>query len=368
LRGALAGAAGDALLIEGRTITWVGSGRPPRLAEDEIDAPPGGVIAPGFIDLQVNGYAGYDVARGGEAIGAISLRLPATGVTSFLPTLVSSPLDVAAELVRAARTVQSPGARVLGVHLEGPFLNPDFKGAHRREWLAPPAPANVDHVLRQPPRMMTIAPELPGALEAVARLRRARVIVSAGHTGADYEQGVRGINAGIRFGTHLYNAMRPFHHRSPGVAAALLADPRVTVGLIADGAHLHPAACEQTIRLKGWRRVTLTTDQTAAAGAGRGTYRLAGRAVSSDGETVRTSDGTLAGSVATMDGLVRRVAGNPSIGRDKALAMASSVPARVLGDPCLGVLRAGAAADVVVLDADLTVRMTLVGGVAVHTA
>ena len=355
-------------MIEGPTIAWVGTGRPPRRVYEEIAAPPGGIIAPGFIDLQVNGYAGQDVAGGADAVGAISLRLPATGVTSFLPTLVSSPLDVGAGLIGAAGTVETPGARVLGVHLEGPFLNPDFKGAHRRERLLPATLANIEQVLRRPPRMMTIAPELPGALDAIAGLRRAGVIVAAGHSGADYDDGIRGIDAGIRFGTHVYNAMRPFHHRSPGLAAALLADRRVTVGLIADGSHLHPAACEQAVRLKGWRRVALTTDQTAAAGAGPGTYKLGGRTVTSDGETVRLTDGTLAGSAATMDGLVRRMAAIPSIGRERALAMASSVPARVLGDPCLGVLRAGAAADAVMLDAELRVRMTLVGGVTVHTA
>jgi N-acetylglucosamine-6-phosphate deacetylase len=365
LRGGVHGFPGTAmsLLVEGDVITWVGEGRPPRRADDEIVAGPGEIISPGFIDLQVNGFAGHDAAGGKDAVAAISSALPATGVTAFLPTLISAPVGVGAEFAASIAAAEAPGARVLGAHLEGPFLNPAFRGAHERACLSEPTPEQVDVVLASRPRLTTLAPELPGALEAIRRLRAAGIVVSAGHSGADFAQGQRAIAAGVRFGTHLYNAMPPTHHRRPGIVLALLLDARVTVGLIADGEHLHPAICEQVARIKGAGRVALTTDQTAAAGQPAGDYLLSGRPVHSDGLTVKLEDGTLAGSAATMDGLVRRMAGLPGLSAARALTMASTAPARVLGALALGRIRAGACADLVVLDPGLRVRLTIVGGV-----
>jgi N-acetylglucosamine-6-phosphate deacetylase len=350
------------LLVEGDVITWLGEGRPPRQPDEEIVAGPGETIAPGFIDLQVNGFAGHDAAGGKEAVGAISAALTSTGVTAFLPTLISAPVHIGAGFVAAVAAAGSPGARVLGAHLEGPFLNPAFRGAHERACLVEPAPELVEVVAAARPRLTTVAPELPGALEAIRSLRTAGIVVSAGHTGADFEQGRRAIAAGVRFGTHLYNAMPPTHHRRPGIVLALLLDPRVTVGLIADGEHLHPAICEQVARLKGPGRVALTTDQTAAAGVAPGDYLLSGRPVVSDGRSVRLPDGTLAGSAATMDELVRRMATLPGMTRARAITMASTAPARVVGEHGLGTIRTGACADLVLLDEDLRVRLTMVGG------
>jgi N-acetylglucosamine-6-phosphate deacetylase len=364
LRGAVQGFPGRdlGLLVEGDVITWLGEGAPPRSFDEEIVAGPGETIAPGFIDLQVNGFAGHDVAGGTDAIMAISQALPRTGVTAFLPTLISAPVEFGARFVAAAAGAGSPGARVLGAHLEGPFLNPAYRGAHERAVLSDPTPDRVAVVAAARPRLTTIAPELPGALEAIARLHAAGIVVSAGHTGADFEQGQKGIAAGVRFGTHLYNAMPATHHRRPGIVLALLLDPRVTVGLIADGEHVHPAICDQVARLKGSGRVALTTDQTAAAGAPPGDYLLSGRPVVSDGRSVRLPDGTLAGSAATMDELVRRMASLPGMNTARALAMASTAPARVLGESGLGRIRIGACADLVLLDAELGVRLTMVDG------
>ena len=206
------------------------------------------------------------------------------------------------------------------------------------------------------------APELPGGLDAIAHLRAAGVVVCAGHTGADFDCGRSAIAAGVRFGTHIYNAMPGVHHRRPGIAVALLLDPKVTVGLIADGEHVHPAVCELVVRAKGASHVALTTDQTAAAGMPPGSYRLSGRQVVSDGTVVRLEDGTLAGSVATMDHLVRRMSELPGMNVSRAIAMASTAPARVLGERSLGHIRMGACADVVVLDPELRVRLTMVDG------
>lgn len=364
LRGPVHGIAAPeaGVLVEDGQIAWVGTGPVPAAADREVIAEPGETIAPGFIDLQVNGFNGHDAAQGAEAISAISRMLPAYGVTGFLATIISSPLDDVVAFVRATHSAQSEGARVLGAHVEGPFLNPAFRGAHDAANLVDPTPDRIEKVLAAPPRMMTLAPEQPGGLEAVARLHRAGVIVAAGHTGADFELAQRAIEAGVRFGTHLFNAMRAFHHRRPGVTAALLLDERVTVGLIGDGEHLHPATVEEVLRLKRPTRVALTTDQVAAAGAPQGRYRLGGRDVISDGAAVRLEDGTLAGSVATMDQLVQRMAELGEGSRERAITAATESPATVLGEPRLGRLCPGAHADVIILDRQMRVRLTMIAG------
>jgi N-acetylglucosamine-6-phosphate deacetylase len=365
LRGAVHGLRGESngVLIEAGVITWVGEGAPPERPDDQMVAAPGELIAPGFIDLQVNGFAGHDAASGAYAIAAVSAALPSTGVTAFLPTLISAPVETGAAFVADVAGSEAPGARVLGAHVEGPFINPSFRGAHLRACLADPTPEQVEVLAVARPRLVTLAPELPGGLEAIARLHRAGVVVSAGHTGADFELGRRAIAAGVRFATHIYNAMPPVHHRRPGIALALLLDPRVTVGLIADGEHVHPGVCQQLVRAAGATRIALTTDQTAAAGVAPGTYFLAGRAVVSDGVVVRLEDGTLAGSAATMEDLVRLMAALPGMTASRAVGLASTVPARVLGERRLGRVRVGACADIVILDRDLRVRLTMVGGV-----
>ncbi|TMD17202.1 MAG: N-acetylglucosamine-6-phosphate deacetylase [Chloroflexi bacterium] len=365
LRGPLLGAgAANSVLVEGEMITWVGSGPPPQRPDEELIAGPGEMIAPGFIDLQVNGYAGQDAAAGADAIAAISDALPASGVTAFLPTIISAPLQVGAGFAAAVgAAAEAPGARVLGAHIEGPFLNASFRGAHLRAHLADPTPENVDVVEAARPRLITLAPELPGALAAIERLHRAGIVVAAGHTGADFEQGRKAIAAGVSFATHIYNAMPPVHHRRPGIALALLLDPRVTTGLIADGEHVHRSVCEQLVRVKGASRIALTTDQTSAAGAAPGTYELSGRPVISDGRVVRLQDGTLAGSAATMPDLVRLMARLPGMNPARAIGLASAAPARVLGERRLGRIGEGACADLVVLDAELRPRLTMIRGV-----
>jgi N-acetylglucosamine-6-phosphate deacetylase len=365
LRGTLHGTgAADSVLVDGDVVTWVGRGRPPLAPDAEVVAGTGEIIAPGFIDLQVNGFAGHDAAAGADAVAALSEALPATGVTGFLPTLISSPVEAGASFVASVgAAAEAPGARVLGAHVEGPFINPAFKGAHLESNLVEPTPDMVDMVIAARPRLVTIAPELPGALDAIERMHRAGILVSAGHTGADYEQGRKAIAAGVRFATHVYNAMSPVHHRRPGIALAMLLDGRVTTGLIADGEHVHPAMCEQVARVKGASRIALTTDQTSAAGAPPGTYSLSGRTVVSDGRSVRLEDGTFAGSASTMPDLVRLMARLPGVGVARAIGFASAVPARVLGERRLGRISVGACADLVVLDADLRVRLTMVRGV-----
>jgi len=362
-RGRIHGVPGaDGALTDGAVIAWVGQGVPPERPDEEVSLETGELLAPGFIDLQVNGYGGRDAAEGREAIEAISAALPATGVTAFLPTLISSPVEQGAQFAGAVATAEPLGARVLGAHIEGPFINPSFRGAHDKNLLALPTAENVEVIARAKPRLITIAPELPGAIEAIKRLRRAGTVVSAGHTGADFEQGRAAIEAGVRFGTHIFNAMPPVHHRRPGIALALMLDRRVTLGLIADGEHVHPAVMREVVMVKGASRIAMTTDQTAAAGVPAGRFELSGRSIVSDGVVVRLDDGTLAGSASTMDQLVRRATAIPGMNLDRAVTMATAVPARVLGDKLLGVVRPGACADLVVLDGEARVRLTMVAG------
>jgi N-acetylglucosamine-6-phosphate deacetylase len=322
------------------------------------------IIVPGLIDLQVNGYGGHDLRDGSSAIRAVAELLPSTGVTAFLPTLVSRPLAEGRRFVRAVAEARSRGARVLGAHLEGPFLNPVRSGAHDERCMVPPSPALVAEVLEEPPRMLTLAPELEGGLEAVRALSCAGVVVSAGHSDATYDEGLAAVEAGVRFATHLFNQMPPLHHRSPGLVGAMLDDPRVTAGIIADGIHVHPALVSLAACVKGATGLALTTDQVAAAGAPPGRYTLGGREIIGDGDSVRLADGTLAGGAATMEALFRGAA--EQFGLHRAIAMASRTPARVLGLAGYGRVAPGCPADLVVLGADLRVRRTLVAGRAVY--
>ena len=351
------------VLVGDRLIEFVDEGVvEPEAATPLVEA--GDIIVPGFIDLQVNGLAGSDAATGRGAISEISRRLPTYGVTGFLPTIISRPIAEAAAFVDACRIAEAPGASVLGAHVEGPFLNPKYRGAHDPRCLALPEPEEVSALLELPPAVVTLAPELPGALDAVRRLAGARVIVSAGHSAATMSEANAGFDAGIRFGTHLFNAMSPLHHREPGLPGALLADERLTIGLIADGVHVHPSMLSLAVKTAGSGRIALTTDQTAAAGSPPGSYLIAGRETFSDGTSARLADGTLAGGVATMDHLVRVMAGLPGVGLRRAIEMASATPARLLGLD--RGIRAGAPADLVVLTPDLRVRLTLVGGRVVY--
>ncbi|HEV2027895.1 MAG TPA: N-acetylglucosamine-6-phosphate deacetylase [Candidatus Dormibacteraeota bacterium] len=350
------------VLVEGQHIAWVKRGKvdvPGSTLLTEV----GDTVTPGFIDLQVNGLAGHDAASGADAIAAISSGLPRYGVTSFLPTLISRPIDEAVAFVSACAAATASGARVIGAHVEGPFLNPKYRGAHDPKCLLLPTRAHVQGLLTRPPRMVTLAPELPGALEAVGTLTAAGVTVSAGHSGASFAEAEAGFVAGVRFGTHLFNAMVPLHHREPGLPGALLAEQLVTVGLIADGIHVHPAMLALAVRMAGPGRVALTSDSTAAAGAPAGRYAIAGRETFSDGISVRLADGTLAGSAVTMNRMVQLMSSLPGLTLRDAVEMATLTPARVLGiEGECGVIRRDARADLVVLDPEQRVRLTLIGG------
>jgi N-acetylglucosamine-6-phosphate deacetylase len=326
------------------------------------------LISPGFIDLQVNGGFGVEVGEDPEAIRTLARRLPETGVTAFLPTIVSSPPESYPKVAAAFEAAKdATGARPLGLHIEGPFLSPKRFGAHRRDLIENADPRLLDMLLESDTvRLVTLAPERPDAPELIRRLRERRILVSLGHTDATYEQFEAGIAAGARMATHLYNAMSPFSHRAPGAIGAALLDDRVTVGLIADGVHSHPASLALAFRMKREARVALVTDMMSAAGMPPGTYRLGGQQVIVDGISARLADGTLAGSLLTMDQAVRNMVNWTGAHTWDVLRMASRIPAKLLGLEYVGRIRSGDIADLVLLDSDLRVQMTIIKGEIVY--
>lgn len=320
-----------------------------------------GIAVPGLVDLQVNGFGGIDFAaadlasyrRAGEA-------LLECGVTAFQPTLITAPEDeLEAALAEVPRSAVGP--RVLGAHLEGPFLSPLRLGAHPVTARRDPDPELLERLLAAGPvSEMTLAPELHGALELIDVLNARGVVVSCGHSDATAEQANRAFDRGAATVTHLFNAMRPLGHRDPGIAGAALAREDVIVQLILDGHHL----AEETARVV-WRaaagRIALVSDAIAAAGIGDGTYRLGNVDVEVRDGVARRPDGVLAGSSLTLIEAVRRLhaLGVPLA---DAVGAATAVPARVARRPDLGSLRPGADADVVVLDDALAVRRVVLAG------
>ena len=321
----------------------------------------GGIAAPGFVDLQVNGFGGIDFAsadadgyrRAGEA-------LLDTGVTSYQPTLITAPED---ELLAALGEVPAgdSGPRILGVHLEGPFLSPARMGAHPPTARRDPDRALLERLLDAGPvTYVTLAPELPGALELIAVLQEREIVVSCGHTDATAAEAGAAFDVGVRTVTHLFNAMRPLGHREPGIAGAALVRDDVVVQVILDGHHL-AAETAQLILRAAPGRTALVTDAIAAAGTDARESRLSGVEVEIRDGAARRPDGVLAGSVLTMIEAVRNLHafGVPLV---DAVAAATSVPARAARRPELGVLRQGGEADLVVLDDRLELTLVLRAG------
>jgi N-acetylglucosamine-6-phosphate deacetylase len=336
-----------------------------------------GVLTPGLVDIQINGAVGVDFADvDAEAMRLVASTLPGTGVTRFLPTLITAPVPVALAQARAvlaaSRALPSHVARPLGVHLEGPFLSPVRHGVHDPALMSDPTPALIDEILTDPVvapklRMLTLAPERPGALAAIRRLTAAGVLVSVGHTDATAAQTRAAADAGARMVTHLFNAQRGLGHREPGVPGAAFADSRFTLGLIADLAHVAPDVCSLVFAVAA-RRVALVTDAVAAAGMPPGRYQLGGADVllTEDG-VPRSPEGTIAGSALTLDRAVRNIV---SIGVDPAVALSAAtvIPADTIGEPSLGRLAPGAVADLVWWGDDMRPRKVWVAGEVVFDA
>ncbi|MBC6456789.1 N-acetylglucosamine-6-phosphate deacetylase [Actinomadura sp. HBU206391] len=329
----------------------------------------GGTLSPGLVDLQVNGYFGHDLADADEAgWQTVVGRLPETGVTAFLPTFITAPVDrLTAALRRTAQVLPglSQGSRVLGVHLEGPFLSERRRGAHNREWLTDPTPRALAALLETGlVKLMTLAPERPGGLDAVRTLTEAGVVVSVGHSDATADQVAQAVTAGARKVTHLFNAQTGVDHRAPGVAAQALTDPRLSPGLIVDLHHVSPVVCRLAFAAAG-DRIVLVTDAAASAGMPPGRYELGGEPIvlPESGPPLR-ADGTLAGSALRLDEAIGNTVG---LGVDLTTAVdaATRIPADLIGRVDLGRIAPGAAADLVWLGDDLRTRATWVAGRAV---
>jgi len=403
------------VVTAGDRITGVGQGPPPGPPDVGLD---GGVLVPGLVDLQINGYFGVEMqAAEPDGWATVARRLPATGCTAFLPTFITAPvrrlataLGFVAEYVPGRRW---RGARVLGVHLEGPFISPRRRGAHNPDWIVPPSAAALDELLAAGAglvRLVTLAPEVAGGLAAVSQLAGAGVLVSVGHSNATAAQVDAAAAAGARMVTHLFNAQPAIESREPGVPGQALADPRLTSGLIMDTHHVSPANCTLAFAAAPGR-IALVTDAAACAGMPPGEYLLGGEPITlppGDGVPPRRADGGLAGSALRIDRAVANMvallsrggdppgppaerwlggdtpsarpaspapglaaglarAGNPGgAGLPESVAAASRVPADLIGRPDLGRLAPGAAADLVWLDDDLRAAATWIDGERVY--
>ncbi len=356
----------------GGRITAVGQGPPPGRADIALRR---GMLLPGLIDLQVNGYFGVELGRAGAAgWAAVCRQLPRTGTTSFMPTFITAPLPELAAALRSAKGLVPglAGARVLGVHVEGPFIAPARRGAHNPDWITDPDPAAIAELTAAGAgllRIVTLAPERPGAMTAIRQLAEAGVLVSIGHSDATGAQVAQAADCGARMVTHLFDAQRPLHHREPGVVGMALTDPRLTSGLIADLHHVGAQACRIAFAAAPGR-ICIVTDAAASAGMPPGQYLLGGELIElppGPGQPPVRADGTLAGSALRMDAGVANMIG-AGVGLAAAVAAATVVPADLIGRPDLGRLAPGAAADLSWLDDDLTARGTWIGGECVYRA
>jgi N-acetylglucosamine-6-phosphate deacetylase len=357
--------------MAGGVVTAVGRGDPPRAPDIAL---PGGVLLPGLVDLQVNGYFGEEfLTADADGWARVITRLPQTGTTAFLPTFITAPPGVLTAGLRAAAALipaLPAGARVLGVHVEGPFISPRWKGAHNEAWITEPSAGAVAELLdagRGVLRLVTLAPERPGGMSAVTRLTEAGVLVSVGHSDATARQVAEAADHGARMVTHLFNAQRPMHHREPGVVGQALTDERLTSGLIADMHHVNPQVCVLAFRAAPGR-ICAVTDAAACAGMPPGSYQLGGEPIElppGDGEPPVRGDGTLAGSGLRMDAAVGNLAA-AGIGLVEAVSAATRVPADLIGRPDLGRIAPGAAADLAWLGDDMRTRATWIGGEQVY--
>jgi N-acetylglucosamine-6-phosphate deacetylase len=341
------------------------NGRRPGREPSVLDAT-GLLVAPGFIDLQVNGAFGHDVTSDPPSIWAVAAGLPRTGVTAFLPTVVSAPLEAVAAAMAALAAGPPPGhagAGPIGLHLEGPMLAEARAGAHEPRFLRPPSPEVIEGwFLSAGVRLVTLAPELPGAIDVIGELRARGIVVSAGHSEASADQATAGFEAGVAAGTHLFNAMPSITAAEPGLAGTLLARDDVTVGLIADGVHVPPERLRAAWTARGGQGIALVSDATSAMGMPEGRYELGGRAVHLRGGEVRDDRGVLSGSALSMDRAVRTLVREAGASPAEALTAASTTPARLLGLADRGRVEPGARADLVLLDQSLQPVATVVGG------
>lgn len=363
---------GSILMADG-VIRQVGDFEPPPGAE-VYDAGRR-YVAPGFIDIHVHGGGGHSLMTDDpEEIRAFARWAVRHGVTSFLVSTAAPDHDWLLRRLEACAPAVGPahgGAEALGFHLEGPFINPERRGAFDASWLRPPDAAAYRELAAAAPghvRLVTLAPELPGAEELIASVLESGAVPAMGHTDADDETARRAVCCGVRHVTHTFNAMRPFAHRDPGCLGVVFTEPSLTAELIADGAHVHPVAGLTLVRTKGVDGVVLVTDGIPLAGAEAGETTWAGMRVRVEGGKAVRSDGVIVGGVTTLERMVANAVAWFGVTLPEAVRMASLNPATAIGvDDHKGSLAAGKDADLVVLDDDLRVLETYVRGEHIYT-
>lgn len=353
----------SSLVVENGIITSIKRGLLPdgNLPDNVIDAE---MISPGLIDLQVNGGFGKEVTANPSDIDHISRESLKTGVTAWLPTVVTSAAETYPPLFEAwDKHNPDAGSVPLGYHLEGPFLTLEKKGAHNPDFITAASEELFQSWLEQDSiRLVTLSPEREHNLGRIQEMVKRGMLVSLGHTNASYEEFIAGVDAGARKATHLFNAMTSIHHRAPGAMVATLVDDRVTAGLIPDGVHSHPATVRLAIKTKGVDRIVIVSDMMAACGLGPGTYPLGSMNVTVDQNSARLADGTLAGSILTMDEALRNLLDWSECTPAEAIHMMTAVPAGLLNDATRGRLVLGARADITTWDANFAPTSTMVGG------
>jgi len=363
------------IIVHGDQIVEMGQ-------NDDIEIPDGAkiydldgmIVTPSFIDLHIHGAVGVDFTEASEdQIEEISQFLLSRGVTGVLATLYPKPKKELIEDVRriAHYTRSHPGQSVIrGIHLEGPYLNADMHGAINEGYIWEPNLqdwSDLRDAGRGTIRLMTIAPEVPGAMEIIRNAAKEGIVPSLGHSVAKYEDIVVAIDNGAAQITHIFNAMAPFHHRKPGVLAGAFLHGELKVQLIADGLHVHPAVIRMLLQLKGQSGIILISDAMAASGFKEGSYNFGDQEVYVDESGAHLADGTIAGSVATLDIGIATLVKLAGVPLTHAVRMASLNPSRVLGtEHFKGILAVGKDADLVVMDPDFNVKMTLLGGKPVY--
>ncbi|HKV04094.1 MAG TPA: N-acetylglucosamine-6-phosphate deacetylase [Candidatus Acidoferrales bacterium] len=365
------------ILVEGSRITGLGHRDTLRLPPDAVDFVAAGMtVVPGFVDVHIHGAGGHDVMEGNaRALDRIVSTVARHGTTSIVATTVTAPVEETCHslegIARYIRSHEEPpengrlAAEILGIHLEGPFISKARRGVHPPDAIARPSMEILNKFLEAADglvKILTLAPEISGAKELIAHAVAAKIVVSLGHTDADYDQARAAIQAGARHAVHVYNAMRPFAPRDPGVVGAILTDPEVTAEVIADGVHVAGPAIQVLIGVKGFDTVLLASDGTAATGMPDGNFRLGNFEVSVEDGVCRNAEGKLAGSTLTLDRAIRNVVAL-GVPLTDAVRMATVLPARRLGlAGKKGIIAVGADADLVALTPDLRVAGVMTRG------